>query len=117
MIAVYTNFAVIAVYTNILVSPIGRTAPRTPARHGTGRAHRDSGTSGGRLAEAAGHLDRLAELITAGRVTGPKIHDARIAASCLDHGIDELWSTDRDFSRFPTLRVRNPLVNPRRTGR
>ncbi len=27
MIAVYTNFAVIAVYTNILVSPIGRTAP------------------------------------------------------------------------------------------
>jgi len=46
-------------------------------------------------------------------VTGPKIHDARIAALCLDHGIDELWTSDRDFSRFPALKVRNPLVNPR----
>ena len=65
------------------------------------------------IAEAAGHWDRLAGLVTASGVTGPKIHDARIAALCLDHGIDELWTSDRDFSRFPALRVRNPLVNPR----
>jgi hypothetical protein len=65
------------------------------------------------LAEAAGHWDRLAGLLVAGGVTGPKVRDARIAALCLDHGIDELWTSDRDFSRFPPLKVRNPLVHPR----
>jgi hypothetical protein len=38
------------------------------------------------------------------------VHDARVAAVCLLHCVDELWSADRDFSRFPDLRVRNPLV-------
>lgn len=40
----------------------------------------------------------------------PRIHDARIAALYLHHGVTELWSADRDFSFFPQLRVRNPLV-------
>jgi toxin-antitoxin system PIN domain toxin len=40
------------------------------------------------------------------RVTGGMIHDARIAAICLSHGVDELLSEDRDFSAFPKLRVR-----------
>jgi predicted nucleic acid-binding protein len=38
------------------------------------------------------------------------IHDARIAAICLQHGVSELWTADRDFSRFPKVKVRNPLV-------
>jgi uncharacterized protein len=38
------------------------------------------------------------------------VHDARVAALCLAHGISELWSADRDFGRFPGVRVRNPLV-------
>jgi len=38
------------------------------------------------------------------------VHDARNAALCLQHGVTELWSADRDFSRFPSLRTRNPLV-------
>jgi hypothetical protein len=38
------------------------------------------------------------------------VHDARIAAICLDHGVDELWTCDRDFGRFPDLRIRNPLI-------
>ncbi len=37
-------------------------------------------------------------------------HDARIAAICLYHGVRELWSADRDFSRFAAIRVRNPLL-------
>ena len=53
------------------------------------------------------YLDHILE---ASQVTGPRIHDARIAAICLSHGVDELWSADRDFSRFPGLTVRNPLV-------
>jgi len=47
-----------------------------------------------------------------GRATGGAMHDARIAAICLDHGVTELLTADRDFSRFPGLRVRNPLVTP-----
>ena len=62
------------------------------------------------LSEAADHLEILAGLLTSGQVTGPKIHDARIAAICLGHGVTELWSADRDFSWFPALRVTNPLV-------
>jgi uncharacterized protein len=44
------------------------------------------------------------------RVVGPQIHDARVAAICEHHGVRELWTADRDFGRFPGLRVRNPLV-------
>jgi uncharacterized protein len=63
------------------------------------------------LAEGIGYLDRLEALVVAARIHGGAIHDARIAAICLFHGVQELWSADRDFSRFPALRVRNPLVN------
>jgi toxin-antitoxin system PIN domain toxin len=62
------------------------------------------------LGEGGRHLGLLAEVARAGRVVGAKIHDARIAAICLDHGVRELWTADRDFSRFAALRSRNPLV-------
>lgn len=62
------------------------------------------------LAEGSDHLSILRGLVDKGRVIGPRIHDARIAAICLSHGISELWTADRDFSRFPALRTRNPLV-------
>lgn len=38
------------------------------------------------------------------------IHDARIAAICLNHRVAELWTADRDFSVFPGLKTRNPLI-------
>jgi toxin-antitoxin system PIN domain toxin len=62
------------------------------------------------LAETEGYFATLSGLITDAKVTGPRIHDARIAALCLHHAVRELWTADRDFSMFPTLRVRNPLV-------
>ncbi len=49
------------------------------------------------------------ELLVAGRVAGPMVHDARVAAICLAHGVSELLTVDRDFSRFAGLTVRNPL--------
>ena len=64
------------------------------------------------LAESDEHWGTLSRVLTASRVTGPRIHDARIAALCLQHGVTELWSADRDFSRFPELKVRNPLLRP-----
>lgn len=53
---------------------------------------------------------RLKKLLTTGRVAGPLVHDARVAAICLAHGIDSLLTTDRDFSRFPELQTVNPLA-------
>jgi predicted nucleic acid-binding protein len=58
---------------------------------------------------AVGCLAQLAQG-RAARISGPRVHDARIAAICAQHGVRELWSADRDFGRFPGLNVRNPLV-------
>jgi len=62
------------------------------------------------IAEESGHLAQLESLAVPAKTQGGAIHDARIAAICLSHGVVELWSADRDFSRFPALAVRNPLV-------
>ena len=62
------------------------------------------------LSEGVGHWPRLRAALEAGRIAGPLVHDARVAALCLDHSVDELWTADRDFSRFPSLRTRNPLA-------
>ncbi len=62
------------------------------------------------LAESEDHWNQLSSLLRTGRIAGPKVHDARVAAICIQHGASELWTIDRDFSRFPGLKVRNPLV-------
>lgn len=62
------------------------------------------------LAETPDHWTYLSGLLTGGKLTGPRVHDARIAALCLAHGVTTLWSADRDLSRFPSLQVMNPLV-------
>ncbi len=62
------------------------------------------------LAESTDHVQILSRLVLRAGVVGPKAHDARIAAICLGHGVDELWSADRDFSYFPELTTRNPLI-------
>ena len=62
------------------------------------------------IAESPGYLEKLEQLSRSANLTGPRIHDARIAALCLHHGVRELWTADRDFSLFPQLNTRNPLV-------
>jgi len=62
------------------------------------------------IAETDRHLDLLADLMMRGRIVGAKVHDARVAALCIEHGVRELWTADRDFSRFPQLNTRNPLI-------
>ena len=64
----------------------------------------------GVIGEGPGYFAQLRALCEKGRVSGGAIHDARIAAICLHHGVSELWSADRDFGRFKGLRVKNPLV-------
>lgn len=63
------------------------------------------------LGEGPGYFEKLRELARTGKIRGPKIHDARIASLCLNHGVRELWTADRDFTSFPTLRCLNPLLS------
>lgn len=62
------------------------------------------------LSESPGYFEKLRDVATRARLKGPRIHDARVAALCLHHGVSELWSADRDFSAFPQLKVRNPML-------
>lgn len=62
------------------------------------------------LSESESHWPELRTLVAAGQIGGPRVYDARIAALCRQHGVHELWSTDRDFSRFANLNVSNPLT-------
>ena len=63
------------------------------------------------LSEGDGHFARLSQVVRSGRIVGARVHDARIAALCLEHAVTELWTADRDFGRFPQLTARNPLVD------
>jgi toxin-antitoxin system PIN domain toxin len=62
------------------------------------------------LAEDGDYGGRMLAWLDGASILGPKIHDARIAMLCAYHGVTELWSVDRDFSRFAFLKTRNPLV-------
>ena len=62
------------------------------------------------IAEGPDHWNELRGLLETGRIAGPRVHDARIAALCVAHGVRELWTADRDFSRFPALKTANPLT-------
>lgn len=62
------------------------------------------------LSESEDYWLLLRATLLSGRVSGPQVHDARIVTICQQHGVSELWSADRDFSRFSGLTVRNPLV-------
>jgi hypothetical protein len=62
------------------------------------------------IGEGPGYWDLLRELLGRSKCQGSMVHDARIAAICRHHRVKELWTADRDFSRFSGLSTRNPLV-------
>lgn len=61
------------------------------------------------LSEPDGFATVLAGFARRLRVRGPVIHDARIAAICVAHGVDKLLTRDRDFSLFPELELEDPF--------
>ena len=62
------------------------------------------------LSETEDYWTHFRLALVTGRISGPQIHDARVAALCKEHGVTELWTADRDFGRFPDVQTRNPLV-------
>ena len=62
------------------------------------------------LSETPRHAKIMAKVLEGGSVSGNLTHDAHIAALCLEHGVSELLTGDRDFSRFPDLNVVDPFA-------
>jgi hypothetical protein len=61
------------------------------------------------IGETTNFADILSSFVQRPHVVGGVVHDARIAAICVAHGVDELLTRDRDFSLFPELRTRDPI--------
>jgi hypothetical protein len=61
------------------------------------------------LGEGPRHSVFMQRLLRSGQAAGNLAHDAHIAALIVEHGVGELWTADRDFARFPGIRVRNPF--------
>lgn len=63
------------------------------------------------LHEPHGYWDHLRTAFLTGKLRGAQVHDARIHAICQANGVRELWSADRDFSRFRGLTIVNPCLD------
>ena len=62
------------------------------------------------IGEGTNHWSLLKTSLFLGRIRGSLVHDARVATICEAHGVTEFLTADRDFSRFPSLVTRNPLI-------
>lgn len=60
--------------------------------------------------EGPGYWGVFSRLVRSARLAGPRIHDARIAAICLSHGVSRFWMADCDFALFPELKWANPFI-------
>ena len=56
------------------------------------------------------HWDILRSLVRESQSAGPLVMDAAIAAIALEHGAT-VYTTDRDFARFPGLKWKNPITD------
>lgn len=63
------------------------------------------------LAETPRHAEVMESVLRASAASGNLMHDAHIAALCIEHGVTELVTGDRDFHRFSGLRVVDPFVS------
>ena len=62
------------------------------------------------IGEGPTYWPEFSRVARQGLVAGPVVHDARVVAISLEHGVKIVLSADRDFSRFPGIEVINPLV-------
>ena len=64
------------------------------------------------IGETDDFLSVLKSFVQRPRVRGAVVHDARVAAICIAHGVEMLLTRDRDFSLFPELPTRDPIDFP-----
>lgn len=61
------------------------------------------------LSQTPRHAAVMARVVDAAGVTGNLVHDAHVAALCLEHGVREIVTGDRDFARFDGLTAIDPF--------
>lgn len=61
------------------------------------------------LGDGPTHFRVMTSVLRTSGASGNLIHDAHIAAICIEHGVSELFTMDRDFARFPGLKVTRPF--------
>ena len=61
------------------------------------------------IGETEDFLEILENFLRRPRVIGGVVHDARIAAICVAHGVEALLTRDLDFLLFPELKTRDPI--------
>ena len=61
------------------------------------------------IGETQRHASWFSLMIRASGATGNLVFDAHIAALMKEHGIHEIVTTDRDFHRFPGIRMFHPF--------
>ncbi len=62
------------------------------------------------LSETPRHADVMDAVVRESGVSGNLVHDAHIAALCLEHGVTEIITGDRDFRRFASITVTDPFT-------
>ena len=103
------TYQVLHEFYSVLTNPRLFAAPSTPDEAIRAISVLLASPSAVLIGETEGHFAVLERLLTSAAVLGPMVHDARIVAICICHGVDELYSADRDFSRFSEhLNVTNP---------
>ncbi len=68
------------------------------------------------LSPGEAHWEVLRRFLTEGQAPGLLVMDAHLAALTIEHGAT-LATTDKDFARFPGLRLLNPLLPERNPER
>jgi len=56
------------------------------------------------------HWEIFERLLVQGKIRGPLVMDAHLAALAIEHGA-VLHTSDLDFARFPRLKMVNPLAD------
>ncbi len=62
------------------------------------------------IGESGDYWPVIKQILLKGKITGPRIHDAKIIAICQQNGVKTLWSADRDFTRAAGIEIVNPLL-------
>jgi predicted nucleic acid-binding protein len=96
-------------FLSVVTAAVSSVTPHDRSRSGPGRCVEgvaEPGASWRRHRDLAG----AAESAERRRRDRIRVDDARFAAACLGTGVNEFWTADKDYGRFPRLRTHNPLV-------
>ena len=90
-------------------APTAWEGKHAPANHPGSRGGAKSNQSTQGHHDARRHFEIVSELARKGKARGTLRMDAHVAALAIEHGAT-LCSSDRDFARFPCLRLEDPTT-------